>query len=575
MRCFSTAILTLVSFSIVGSALAQENTKTFTYTKTKETDLEIVVHFPPGWKEMDKRPGIVFFFGGGWTNGTIKAFERQARYLASRGMVAARADYRVKSRHGVTPKECVDDARSAVRWLRRNAAKLGIDPDRIVASGGSAGGHIAACTTLMPASEQKGEGSKVSCKANALILFNPVLNFSSPPLLKRIDNDEAVGRAISPVLYLAKDSPPTLLFYGTDDRLLKQGEEFMGRSKELGHRCEMFTAEKQPHGFFHKSPWYEKTLRRADEFLVSLGYLQGKPTIEIPDAREVQPKAQPRENLPPPTYKNVKYGPHERNVLDFWQAKSVQPAPVLVSIHGGGFVAGNKSVQPQLLKDCLDSGISVAAISYRYSTQAIAPAPFQDGARAVQFLRSQAKDWNIDPKRFAATGGSAGAGISLWLGFHKDMADPKSDDPVLRQSTQLTCMVVFEGQTSYDPRFIRKLFPDKDVYKIGALQTLFGIDANKLDDLPAEKYNLFEECSPIEHVTADAPPVLLWYRNPIDAEITNQGIGIHHPLFGKTLKEKMDALKRPCEVVAAGKRLGGGEPTKSIDFLKEHLGLRK
>ncbi len=124
--------------------------------------------------------------------------------------------------------------------------------------------------------------------------------------------------------------------------------------------------------------------------------------------QDAQPKAQPKANLPTPTYENVKYGPHERNVLDFWQAKSAQPTPVLVSIHGGGFVAGNKSVSPQLLKDCLDSGISVAAINYRYSTQAIAPAPFHDGARAVQFLRSKAKDWNIDPKRFAATGGSAG-----------------------------------------------------------------------------------------------------------------------------------------------------------------------
>src|ERR1019366_5936823 len=268
----------------------------------------------------------------------------------------------------------------------------------------------------------------------------------------------------SPILHLAKDSPPTLLFLGTDDFLYKQGQEFIQRSKELGRRSEMFTAEKQPHGFCHKTPWREKTLLRTDEFLVSLGYLQGKPTIKVPDAKDAQPKPQPKANLPTPTYENVKYGPHERNVLDFWQAKSDQPTPVLVSIHGGGFVGGNKSVSPVLLKECLESGISVAAINYRYSTQAIAPAPFHDGARAVQFLRSKAKDWNIDSKRFAATGGSAGAGISLWLGFHKDMADPKNDDPVPRQSTRLTCMFVTEGQTSYDPRFIRKLFPDKDIH---------------------------------------------------------------------------------------------------------------
>jgi acetyl esterase len=284
MRSFSAAMI-LLSFCI--PALGQETTKTFTYTKTKQADLEIVVHYPPGWKETDKRPGIVFFFGGGWENGTIKAFEPQAKYLASRGMIAARADYRVKSRHGVTPKECVDDARSAVRWFRQNAAKLGVDPDKIVASGGSAGGHIAACTTLVPGLEA-GDPT-VSSKANVLILFNPVLRFG-PQLLKKIDNDEAVGKAISPILHLAKDSPPTLLFFGTDDWLLKQGEEFIQRSKELGHRSEMFTAEKQPHGFFNKSPWREKTLLRTDEFLVSLGYLQGKPTIKVPDAKDTQPK---------------------------------------------------------------------------------------------------------------------------------------------------------------------------------------------------------------------------------------------------------------------------------------------
>jgi acetyl esterase/lipase len=574
MRCFSAALIALLSFYVVDPALGQENTKTFIYTKTKQADLEIVVHFPPGWKETDQRPGIVFFFGGGWENGTIKAFEPQAHYLASRGMVTARANYRVKSRHGVTPKECVEDARNAVRWFRQNAGKLGVDPHRIVAAGGSAGGHIAACTTLMPTTEPKDEDLKVSCQANALILFNPVLRFG-PQLLKKIDNDEALGKAISPILYLTKDSPPTLLFFGTEDWLLTQGEEFIRRSKELGHRAELLTAEKQPHAFFHKSPWREKTLQRADEFLISLGYLQGTPTIKVPDANTVQPKAQPQAKRPTSTYENVKYGPHERNALDFWQAKADQPTPLLVAIHGGGFVAGNKSVQPQLLKDCLDSGISVAAINYRYSTQAIAPASFQDGARAVQFLRSKAKEWNLDPNRFAATGGSAGAGISLWLGFHKDMAEPNSDAAVLRQSTRLTCMVVFEGQTSYDPRFIRTLFPGKDIYKIGALQTLFAFEPNQLDDLPAEKYQLFEEVSPITHVTKDAPPVLLWYNNPIDAEITNQGIGIHHPLFGKALKEKMDALQIPCEVVAAGKRLDGGRPTRPIDFLKEHFGLKK
>ena len=249
-------------------------TKSFVYKKTKQADLELVVHYPLGWKDSDKRPAIVFFFGGGWENGKITQFEPQASYLARRGMVAARADYRVKSRQGVTPKECVEDAKSAVRWLRANAAKLGVDSDRIVAAGGSAGGHIAACTAFTPGLDAEGEDAKISSRPNVLVLFNPVLRFVGiPELMGRISNNETLGKAISPTLHLTKDSPPTLIFFGTADRLAAMGDEFMKKSKELGHPAELFTAEGQPHGFFNRPPWQEKTTQRMDEFLVSIGYI--------------------------------------------------------------------------------------------------------------------------------------------------------------------------------------------------------------------------------------------------------------------------------------------------------------
>ena len=307
----------------------------------------------------------------------------------------------------MTPKECVEDDRNELPcgWFRENAGKLGVD--RLIASSascGSAGGHIAACTTLMPGSNQRAIRKgflQGECKPDPLQSRSPL----RPAVAQdESNNDEAVGKAISPILYLAKDSPPTLLFYGTDDWLYKQGEEFIQRSKELGHRAEMFTAEKQPHGFFNRSPWREKTLLRADEFLVSLGYLQGKPTIQLPDGKDEKPKVQPKPKLPPPTFENVKYGPHERNVLDFWQAKSEQPTPVLVSIHGGGFVGGNKSVQPQLLKECLDSGISVAAINYRYSTQAIAPAPFPGWIQGGSVPPVQGEGMEHRPEAFRCHG---------------------------------------------------------------------------------------------------------------------------------------------------------------------------
>src|SRR5215813_3612953 len=143
-----------------------------------------------------------------------------------------------------------------------------------------------------------------------------------------------------------------------------------------------------------------------------------------------------QKNTLPPDLANVRYGPHERNVFDLWKAKSDSPTPLVIHIHGGGFRQGDKStINPLLLRGCLEHGISVASINYRYSTQAPYPAPMADSARAVQFLRLHAKEYNLDANRFGATGGSAGAGISLWIGFRDDMVDPKSDDPVLRQHT--------------------------------------------------------------------------------------------------------------------------------------------
>ena len=260
-----------------------EGATTFTYKRAKQAELAIHVHFPKDWKTGDKRPAIVFFFGGGWTNGSPAQFETQAAYLAGRGLVAARADYRVKSRHDVTPADCAEDAKSAVRWLRENAALLGIDPDRVVASGGSAGGHIAACTALTDGLDAADEDRAVSSKPNALVLFNPVLRFEGvPDLEKRVNGDEKLARLLSPTLHLTKATPPALLLFGKEDRLLRQAEEFVARSKESGHRAELFLADGVGHGFFNRPPWRERTLRRVDEFLGTLGYVSGPPTFPAP-----------------------------------------------------------------------------------------------------------------------------------------------------------------------------------------------------------------------------------------------------------------------------------------------------
>jgi acetyl esterase/lipase len=247
---------------------------------------------------------------------------------------------------------------------------------------------------------------------------------------------------------------------------------------------------------------------------------------------------------------------------------------VLVWIHAGGFLEGSKDFDARLLDLCLKSGISCAGIGYRFSSEAIAPAPLLDCARAIQFLRVKAKPWRLDPKRIAATGGSAGGGASLWLGFHHDLADPHSADPVLRQSSRLTCMVVRDAQCSYDPRFIRDLFPGTDTYKHAAVVKLFDVDMERVGHLPKEKYRLFEEASPIHHLGKDAPPVLLLYSSTMDAKITGQGVGIHHPRFGNVLKSKMEALGIECQL-KTGIQWGSDDwRTLLLDFVQRHFAAR-
>ncbi|MEZ6053295.1 MAG: alpha/beta hydrolase [Planctomycetaceae bacterium] len=272
-----------------------------------------------------------------------------------------------------------------------------------------------------------------------------------------------------------------------------------------------------------------------------------------------------------PSYADVKYGPHERHLMDVWLAESETPTPVLISIHGGAFRHGDKSVSRSVLRECLKAGISVVAITYRFTDEAIAPAQHQDAARAVQFVRHHAKEWNLDPTRVAATGGSAGAGMSLWLGFHEDMADPESDDPISRESTRLTCMAVNNGQTSYDPRFIRDLFPSTDTFANSALADLFDVDLKRLDELPAEKYALFEEVSAINHLTKDDVPVLMTYDSDFDTPISSRSIGIHHPRFGKVLQEAMDNLGIECHVETGFAQGRNDRPRLVMAFLKRHL----
>ena len=269
-------IATLLSVGALWSSsatAADPAMKSFVYKTTPQGALSLNAYLPADWKAGEQRPAIVFFFGGGFKKGRVSQFEPQSLYLAGRGMVAICADYRVKSRHDVAPDACVEDAKSAIRWVRQHAAELGIDPDRVVGAGGSAGGNLAACTGICPGLDAADEDQSISSRPNVLVLFNPLLKFDEKHTVEKLDVDEERARAISPTLHVREDSPPTLILFGTDDKLLVQGEEFLARSAELGHRAELYLAEGVGHGFFNRSPWTEKTLDRVDEFLVSVKYL--------------------------------------------------------------------------------------------------------------------------------------------------------------------------------------------------------------------------------------------------------------------------------------------------------------
>jgi acetyl esterase len=228
--------------------------------------------------KVDKRPAVVFFFGGGWNGGSVTQFEQHSKYLAARGMVAFVADYRVRSRQKTGPDACVADGKSAIRWVRTNAERLGIDPDRIAAGGGSAGGHVAATTGICEGLDDPGDkDATVSSKANALLLFNPV--YDNGPEGYGHERAKEWFPAISPAHNISKDDPPTIVFFGSKDALVpvSTAKKFDVDLKAVGVKSEVWIYEGQPHGFFNesKSPAsFMDTVLKMDAFLVSLGWLE-------------------------------------------------------------------------------------------------------------------------------------------------------------------------------------------------------------------------------------------------------------------------------------------------------------
>jgi len=526
----------------------------------------------------DPVPCIVVIPGGGFRPQVKEKFGEAARQFAEAGFAAASIGYRGWPDDPFPA--AVHDTKAAVRFLRAKAGLYKIDAARIGAFGQSAGGHLAGMLAVADDPELEGEGGNpgISSRVQAAVTFAGVFDFierfretnsaeNNPE--KRQSNGQWLGETFSPdsprwkqaspYFHVSDGDAPMLLIHCKDDTTVAwtQSQRMYDAVKVVRPESHLLLFDEGGHNIRGsekvKGEAWSATVAFFREQLL-------KPQPELPFVPVVAP-----------THANVSYGPHKRNVMDVWLAKSDTPAPMLVSIHGGGFRGGNKKVSNRLLSACLESGISVAAITYRLTDEAIAPAPFLDAARAIQFIRLNAMAWNIDPARLAANGDSAGAGISLWLGLHDDLADPDSEDPVLRQSTRLSCMAVENGQSSYDPRFIRTLIPEMATWEHPALGYLFDVKPAEIDQLSEEKSRLMDEVAAITHVSADDPPVLMTYNSAPDEPVTSLRIGIHHPRFGFALKEKMDAAGVPCEVACGFEGKGEERDGLILAFLKNTL----
>ncbi len=276
---FNTAIADTKQHDFKGEAVAE------VYKEASGDKLWIYRFDPVDYKpESDSRPAVVFFFGGSWNGGTVGQFEQHAKYLAARGMVTFVADYRVKQRQKTNPDACVADGKSAVRWIRQNAKRLGIDPDRIAAGGGSAGGHVAATTGICDGLDDPAEAeSKISSKSNALLLFNPV--YDNGPKGYGHSRVKQWFPAISPAHNINQGDPPTIVFLGSEDKLVPvaTAKKFDADLKAAGVQSEIWIYEGQPHGFFNEGKSKESfldTVLKMDAFLVANGWLDGKPDRE-------------------------------------------------------------------------------------------------------------------------------------------------------------------------------------------------------------------------------------------------------------------------------------------------------
>jgi len=529
------------------SANAQEQEPTYqryVFKKVGDQDLEIWIHHPPGWKASDKRPAIVFFYGGGWKGGSPAAFERHAVYFASRGLVCARPYYRVKGREGVNPDTCVEDARSAVRWMRKNAGILGIDPNKLIVGGSSAGGHLAACMIIEESVEAEGDDLSIPTMPQAMVLYNPVLDCTRERILERLEGDMEIARKISPTLHMDKDTPPAVIFFGSEDELKVHGDEYWEKAEQLGLRADKFIAEGMGHAFHYRTPWRQRCLIVADKFLESLGFLEGPPTMTVPEGEELeavleeerirreQKKAEENKRpqsveLPlwqgaaPGSEKSAMVETHkDREISDGTDTsrdrstKGVTKPTITVYLPnnsegkvaavllcpGGGFnhLAIDKEGH-DVARWLVSQGMAGIVLKYRMPDPDVGIYVYngcvEDMHRALRLIRYNADEWKIATDKIGVMGFSAGGYLAALAGVNFDDGDPAADDPVERNSCR--------------PDFITPVYP------LISLSQHFQRSPEGVGQMlgPSPSESTIAQYSPEKQVSANTPPAFIVHAN--------------------------------------------------------------
>ena len=285
IKSIKSVVFIALFFTILISSFGQE--KSFdeikgadvrVYKSVSGFDLKLNIIYPADYQKGKTYPAIIFFFGGGWKNGDVHQFEHQCGYMASKGIIAISANYRVESRNNSTAFDAVEDAKSAIRWIREHAKDLGINKNRIVAAGGSAGGHLAACTAILSKYDASDENLSISSRPNALILFNPVIN--TMPEGYGFERLGEKAESISPAHHVVFKIPPTLIFHGTEDKTVhfENITDFQSKMKAAGNICYVIPFERQEHGFFNygrnNNKFYDLTMEKSESFLRELKYIK-------------------------------------------------------------------------------------------------------------------------------------------------------------------------------------------------------------------------------------------------------------------------------------------------------------